>query len=178
MNKVREIRVSRSIPDDTGIPIVDIQEHYRNAFRAVNEARMQINAFRQPIATDGERGIEGQYIVLLQSDTSQAHLYDTINILQNADARSSGKLIAKHIEPIKTIAKGFTATLGKRVVDLVRYIIIISMVTSFVNMLLSICSFIYLSFLSFVCLSIYLSIYLSFPCLHLLINGNHILVNI
>ena len=173
MNKVREVRVSRSIPDDTGIPIVDIQEHYSNAFRAVNnKARTQTATYEEMgiegHATDQEMGIEGQYIVLLQSDTSQADLYDTINILQDANAQSSGRLIVKHIKPIKTIAKGFTATLGNRVVGLVCYDIIIYYELHY----LLICFYpsvhlsIYLSFR----LSIYLSIYLSFPCLHLLIN--------
>ena len=165
-NKVREIRVSRSVPDDTGIPVVDIQEHYSNAFRAVN------NKARIQIPTDEEMDIEGQYIVLLQSDTSQAHLYDTINILQNADAQSSGKLVARHIKPIRTIAKGFTATLGNRVVGLVRYIIIsvCYIINYYASIHLFIHLFIHLSIFPFVCLSIYLSIYLFFPCLNPLIN--------
>lgn len=105
--------------------IVDIQEHYRSAFNKLDEKPRQrhhvagIQSHDQEDMGDIAEPVYGRYIVSLESTLTNRDLYHTVAILEDAYTNSGGNLVAKHIKPFHNIGKGFTATLGKKVIALV-----------------------------------------------------------
>lgn len=114
-------------PEDA---IADVQEHYRNAFKELEKATSTAAEYKrqgtgmasvQSHHTIGDiaEPVYGRYIVTLDDSLSNRDLYHTIAILEDAYTNSKGHLVAKHIKPFHTIGKGFTATLGRKVIALV-----------------------------------------------------------
>lgn len=65
------------------------------------------------------KNIPNRYIVLLNDEATDYELMRTMQVLKDAQLESDGKLIADHIKPIWYAGRGFTATLGERVAELV-----------------------------------------------------------
>ena len=111
---VSELRTKRSVPEAEH-SIVSLQEHYSDAFQKLNENHRA--TFQQ--YGDTQAPVHGRYIVMLDSRVSDEYLDHTVRILENADATSDGRLVARHIKPFRILGKGFTATLGRKMLVLV-----------------------------------------------------------
>ena len=113
---IEESRQRRSVYYDD-VSIVSIQEYYREVFDSMNsDVSFQQSGDAGP---DKERPIKGRYIVLLQDYVNDQHLDDTIEILEKFQGEGENHLVAKHIEPLRHVGKGFTATLSPAVANIV-----------------------------------------------------------
>ena len=141
------LRLARDVaPEEVGI--VNLQEYYKGIFESKHgwggddqeyyyrklhalEAFLEDNpekaeAFERKqekliMHTQAKtKSIPNRYIVLLNDEATDYEVIRTIQVLKDAQLESEGKLVADHIEPIWYAGRGFTATLGERVAELVR----------------------------------------------------------
>ena len=112
---VQELRTSRSLPD---VHIEDLSEYYRQAFEELND-EVSIQVMYGNHQYSSEKILHERYIVFLQNDVSDDRLDHIVNVLRKAQRNSNQAFVADHIKPFRHIGKGFTATLGARVVKIV-----------------------------------------------------------
>lgn len=112
---VEELRTSRSLPD---VHIEDLSDYYRQAFEQLND-EVSIQVMYGNRQYSSEKILHERYIVFLQNDVSDDRLDHIISVLQKAQRDSNEAFVADHIKPFRHIGKGFTATLGAKVVKIV-----------------------------------------------------------
>ena len=143
----RHLRSARDVAAEE-VGIVSLQEYYKDIFESNNgwggddqeyyyrklhalEAFLENNpekaeAFEQKqekliLHTQAKvKNIPNRYIVLLNDEATDYEVMRTMQVLKDAQLESDGKLVAQHIQPIWYAGRGFTATLGDRVAELVR----------------------------------------------------------
>lgn len=116
--ELESLRVSRSIPEEANI--VDLSEHYRLAFKAIND-QASIEEEYEPRQREmtREMPVAGRYIVFMEESSEDEDLDKILRVLKKANIKSNGRFIANHISPVRFIGKGFTATLSPSVVNVV-----------------------------------------------------------
>lgn len=112
---VEELRTSRSLPD---VHIEDLSDYYRQAFEQLND-EVSIQVMYGNRQYSSEKILHERYIVFLQNDVTDDRLDHIISVLQKAQRDSNEAFVADHIKPFRHIGKGFTATLGAKVVKIV-----------------------------------------------------------
>lgn len=134
--------------DDTA-HIVNIQEYYRTVFsegwgnyednerklfKLLNQLEEVVGQSNRPhsdrVSSQSAENtmeyglhmkpIRGRYIVMFQSDADDYTLDRTMAVLQRANLASNMKIRATDLSPLRYVGKGFTATLNKKAVQLVR----------------------------------------------------------
>ena len=126
---VKELRNKRSIDPEPEYHIASLQYHYTSTFKDMNnrhQASIQEDRYGAPAASmmsDTQAPVNGRYIVLLNNGVSEWHLDETVRILEQANYNSNGRLVAKHIKPFRTLGKGFTATIGEKMLAIVSIIL-------------------------------------------------------
>ena len=125
--------VAEGVNDETA-HIQDIQSYYRETLDSndgwvdgtgVAKAELKMQSSDDEGALNAkssfrQKTIEGRYIVNLAPGSSDRVLERMTHILEQATAATRQSLRADHIEPFQHVGKGFTATLNKNMVELVR----------------------------------------------------------
>ena len=124
MNEVENLRTSRSVTPDEYV-IHDIHEHYRKAFEDMDnevykqDAYMTRKGYKLNREITRQKAIKGRYIVFLKDDVTDERLNHVVNVLRNAHIETNGKFMTDHLQLLRYVGKGFTATLGQNVIRIV-----------------------------------------------------------
>ena len=122
---IQKLRAKRSAPE-TEHSIPDLRGHYTEAFEEMNQLTA---AFQEDGFPDMAEPVRSRYIVMLQRHATDEHLDDIIRVLERDSKESEGLLVAQDFKPFRVVGKGFTATLGPRVADLVSVCVCVVRVT-------------------------------------------------
>ena len=102
--------------------IVSLQDHYNQAHLDL-QARIEEDRKGDMMMRSMQLPVTGRYVVLLNKGVSDWHLDETIRILEEANYNSNGRLVAKHFKPLRILMKGFTATIGKKMLSIVSSVV-------------------------------------------------------
>ena len=115
---VQELEMNADSRPEPEHHIVSLQDHYTKAHMDF-QARIEQDRKRGDMTSSTQFPVTGRYIVMLNKDVSDWHLSETIRIMEEANDNSNGRVVAKHFKPIRTLMKGFTATIGKKMLSIV-----------------------------------------------------------
>ena len=115
---VQELKMNADSRPEPEHHIVSLQDHYTKAHMDF-DAIIEQDRRRGDMMSSTQFPVTGRYIIMLNNDVSDWHLSETIRIMEGANDNSNGRLVAKHFKPIRTVMKGFTATIGKRMLSIV-----------------------------------------------------------